>query len=202
MNSTNLSELLPWYVNNTLSADERAQVDAWLATSPEAKAELAALQQLAQQIKAEALPEASDLGWQRLKRDMRAAPTQRNWWRPGLAAAAVLVMGLQVAVITRPEPQLNMQLLNSGVATSQDATSPVSAPSWLVQIELDPALNWAQATELLTALNGRLVDGPGSAGLVRVLIPKQGEAFANKEALEDYLLALPGVNHAAVEAEF
>ena len=66
MNQQEFSELLPWYVNGTLSSNEQARVEAWLAQSSEARNELAVLQQLAHQIKSAAIPVASELGWQRL----------------------------------------------------------------------------------------------------------------------------------------
>src|SRR5262249_18489663 len=42
MNDRNLSDLLPGYALGALSEDEKAQVEAWLATSEEARAELRA----------------------------------------------------------------------------------------------------------------------------------------------------------------
>ncbi len=50
-NSAN--ELLPWYVNGTLSAEETALVEQCLAESEELQTELAALQKLAQAVQTE-----------------------------------------------------------------------------------------------------------------------------------------------------
>ena len=46
-----LSQLLPFYVNGTLGADETAQIDAALATSPALQEELAVIGRLAQGVK-------------------------------------------------------------------------------------------------------------------------------------------------------
>ena len=117
-----------------------------------------------------------------------------SWWKPGLAAAAAFVLCLQVVVLTRQAPEPNVHLLSAEFGS-------ISEPAWLIQLELDPALSWAHTTALLTTLNARLVDGPGSAGLVRILVAKNASAFKDRGALEDHLLTIPGVIHAAVEAE-
>ena len=40
MNNKRFEELLPWYVNGSLGAEDRAWVDAYLAQHPEARSEL------------------------------------------------------------------------------------------------------------------------------------------------------------------
>ena len=192
MNPHPAEELLPWYVNGSLSDTERAQVDAWLAESAEARAELAALQAIHRQVRSEALPPASELGWARLRRDLEA-PAQTHWWRPALAAAAGLVLCLQVVILARPAP--------TGMALLGGAVPAIEGSGWLVQLEFADDVSWGQLAEQLSALDARLVDGPGSVGLVRVFIPRISAAAADRAALEARLQSLPGVVHAAVEAE-
>lgn len=195
MKPEQFSELLPWYVNGTLSEAERRQVDDWLARSADARAELLALQQLRGQLRAEPVPLASDLGWARLRRDINAGTPVRQWWRPALAAAAGLVLCLQVVILARPAPDPGITLLSAG----QPA---IVGQGWLVQLELDDQLRWGALAGGLSALNARLVDGPGSAGLVRVFVARAGNDFADRAAVEAALARLPGVVHVAVEAEY
>lgn len=195
MKPDDLSELLPWYVNGTLSEAERRQVDHWLAQSAEARAELMALQKLRDQLRTEPVPPASDLGWARLKRDINVSAPARQWWRPALAAAAGLVLCLQIVILARPAPEPGITLLSAG----QPA---VMGQGWLVQLELDDQLRWGELAAGLSDLNARLVDGPGSAGLVRVFVAQAGNDFADAAAVEAALAKLPGVLHVAVEARY
>lgn len=54
-----LTELLPWYVNGTLAANDQAWVDSYLAEHPEARGELAWYRSLQAQIRADE-PQVSD----------------------------------------------------------------------------------------------------------------------------------------------
>lgn len=195
MKPNDLSELLPWYVNGTLAEEERAQVDAWLAQSPDARAELATLKAVHKQLHDQPVLPASDLGWARLKRDISATKPKRQWWQPALAAAAGLVVCLQVVILAQPAPEPTMTLLSAG-------SSAVAQEGWLVQLEIDDAISWGELAAALSGLNARLVDGPGSAGLVRVFVSKADSRFASREAVETQFSQLPGITHSAVEAEY
>ena len=92
-----LDLLLPWYVNGTLGAEERRQVEAYLERSRHARDEVDLLRALRQQVKDEKIENSpGDLGLQRLKRDIKQAAQQpgssdrmtgkvvsvAGWWRP------------------------------------------------------------------------------------------------------------------------
>lgn len=195
MNDDELVALLPWYANDTLDAEERGAVDALLQRSAEARAELAFIRQLARQVRTEPEVQASDLGWQRLKRDLKAKPefSANRWWRPGLAVAASLVVALQLAILVQPQETDNTQLLSQG-------TSQPLADHWLLQLEFREETSWQALSQLLLELDARLVDGPSSIGLVRIAVPA-GERFDSAEQLLQYLAAQRAVAHAALEGE-
>jgi len=195
MNDDELLALLPWYANGTLDEGERRAVDALLENSTEARAELAFTRQLAQQVQAEPPLQASDLGWQRLKRELKAEPAAAasRWWRPGLAVAASLAAALQVAILVQPEETDPMQLLGQGSARSR-------VNHWLVQLEFREETSWQALSELLLELDARLVDGPSSIGLVRIAVPT-GDRFDSPDQLLQHLEAQSAVVHAALENE-
>jgi len=68
MNENRLEQQLAWYVNGTLDDQERAEVDAWLAEHPEARAQLAELeflQETVAEVKADE-PQLDPQGFDRL----------------------------------------------------------------------------------------------------------------------------------------
>src|SRR5437867_6255467 len=98
--------LLPWNAKGRLEDDDRARVEAHLATCAECAAELALEQALAAEL-AE-LPLEADLGWARLRERMAAAPPlrrgrpqarRRNLATWGAGAAGICV-GALLGVIT------------------------------------------------------------------------------------------------------
>jgi len=64
-------DLAPWYVNGTASAADRAWVDAYVRSRPEARAELAWHALLQEKIRAEAPPVPPDAGLERLLHRIR-----------------------------------------------------------------------------------------------------------------------------------
>lgn len=191
-----LRALLPWYLNNRLEATERAEVERWLAASEQARAALAELEALApavraaeQQFNAAALP-PSDLGWARLQRSLAAEKPRRDWWKPGLAVAAALVLALQLNILLRPaqptqwwEPQGREQLPVLG--------------GYRVQLRFAEQARWTQIQQLLQEVDGVIVDGPSALGLIQVQIPPNSR-FANAQALLDWLRQQPQVQHVAL----
>ena len=167
-----LEKLLPWYANGTLSDDERREVEAYLERSAEARAELAFLQGLRQQVKEEAIGNSpGELGWRRLQREIKrdgagapAAPAvsaSPGWWRPAaIAAALVIVLQSAVLVGTWPgsEPQ---EMIPAGVPSGEAA---------VLQVTFAPDATEAQISDLLRAVRGNLVGGPSALGIYRVEI--------------------------------
>ena len=64
-------ELAPWYVNGTASAADRAWVDDYVCSHPEAHAELARYALLQEKIRADAPPVPPEAGLDRLLRRVR-----------------------------------------------------------------------------------------------------------------------------------
>ncbi|UTA48948.1 hypothetical protein L1F30_05225 [Simiduia sp. 21SJ11W-1] len=194
MNTEDLSELLPWYVNGSLTEAEKQRVDAWLAQSEQARAELAALRAIQQQIKHQGQAQASDLGWARLKRELNTPKAQPQWWRPAMASAAALVLCVQFIILARPAPAPDFTLLAAGQAGAL-------SNGWLIQLELDANLRWEDLAATLTQHHARIVDGPSSIGILRIFIAKAQPGYTDRSQVESALGEMPGVVHAAIEAE-
>lgn len=196
-----LLELLPWYLNGTLEAAERVRVDALLVRSAEAREALQSLRQLAAAVREEEQatnlrqPAPGDLGWARLQRSLRqetAATPRRDWWKPGLAVAAALVLALQIGILLRPAGTDSDWRLQSG-GTAQQLLS----GGYRVQLRFVEHAQWQQIRGLLLEVDGLLIDGPSALGLVQVHVPTDPR-FADGKALLLWLQQQPVVQHAAL----
>jgi len=160
---THLLSLLPWYVNGTLSAAEREQVEAHIATCVLCKEETEALRKLREGIKAvESQGQTpGELGLARLKHHIHAenaAHPARRWLMPALAAAAIII-------VAQAGLMLNMD------ATHRQHMQLMSGPTKAdIQVRLLPTARAEQIASLLQSIHGHIVDGPGALGIYHVRI--------------------------------
>jgi hypothetical protein len=215
MNTTSdqtLIELLPWYINNTLNAQQRADIDALLARSDDARRQLAELQALATAVKDQEqqfnndLGNSNELGWARLQKTIRSEPTsaaakpsQRDWWRPSLAAAAAVILALQLTIIYRDSlpsasSTLDWQTLNANNARQQQTMS----AGYRVQIRFVDKANWETIQDVLLSLNARLIDGPSTLGIVQIYVPENSKIFSSDKDLLQLLQQKAVIQHAAI----
>ena len=196
-----LRALLPWYLNGTLAADERARVEALLQRSAAAREELAGLRQLAPAVKqaeqqySNAHSAPAELGWARLQRSLQQEPAtaRRDWWKPSLAAAAALVVALQLGILMRPAPTDTDWQLQSG------GQQQVLSGGYRVQLRFVEHAQWQQVRGLLLEVDAVLVDGPSALGIVQVFVPAD-RRFADGQALLQWLQQQPVVQHVALLA--
>lgn len=194
-----LLELLPWYLNGTLEGAELAAVEALLLRSAEAREELEVLRRLAAAVREqEQAHEAPpfELGWARLQRSLqqeaRPAP-RRDWWKPALAAAAALVIALQLGILMRPAQVDSDWQLQSG------GSEQVLSGGYRVQLRFVEHAQWQQIRALLLELDAVLVDGPSALGVVQVHVPAD-KRFRDGQALLQWLQQQAVVQHAALLA--
>ncbi|MET1079839.1 MAG: hypothetical protein ABWY06_17645 [Pseudomonas sp.] len=201
-NEQALHELLPWYLNGTLETAEAAQVEAWLERSVEARSALEELRalasavRLAEQARQAETPPPSELGWARLQRSLQQEPRvapRRDWWKPSLAAAAALVVALQLGILMRPPAPMNDWTLQSGNSAQQQR-----GEGYRLQLRFVDQASWPQVRALLLDLDGLLVDGPSVLGTVQVHVPLDVKRFADGPALLTWLQQQPVVQHAAL----
>lgn len=197
-----LLELLPWYLNGTLTGSELAAVEALLLRSAEAREELEVLRRLAtavreqeQQCHGEQVP-PYEMGWARLQRSLQQesrGAARRDWWKPGLAAAAALVVALQLGILMRPaQVDSDWQLQGGG-------QEQLLSGGYRVQLRFVEHAQWQQIRALLLELDAVLVDGPSALGIVQLHVPAD-RRFADGQALLQWLQQQAVVQHAALLA--
>lgn len=174
-------ELLPWYVNGSLGAEDRAWVDRYLAEHPEAQAELDWYRSLSARLQdnAPAVPETIGLARaMTLIRGDRPSFAERVTAffgafgvRPVTAFAGLAIIALQGGFI--------LNLLN----TAQDdavelralrATTTDDRP--MLKLNFAPDAKEAEIRHLLMSVQGHLAGGPGQLGDYFVVVPAGKEA--------------------------
>ncbi|MDZ7736090.1 MAG: hypothetical protein U5P41_08295 [Gammaproteobacteria bacterium] len=148
------AELLPWYVNGTLSEDEKTRVDAYLDDYPEARKELELLRQVAAHSIEDQPEPPGELGLTRLRRDIRRQDhgkgSMSRWWRP-VAIAASLVLAVQSVLLIWPRDAGEYRLAGGTAAE--------------VQITFVPQASEQSIRALLQELGAEIVGGPGRLGV-------------------------------------
>ena len=184
-----LDLLLPFYVNGTLSAEERRQVEAYLERSRPARDEVELLRGLRQQVKDEAIENSpGELGLQRLKREIKQAEqappsgdrmsgrtiTVPSFWRP-LAVAACLVVMVQAGIM--------VGLGGFGGDDIVDiAGGPTDLSTPVLQVTFAPDATEEQIRELLLSAGASIADGPTALGIYQLRLV-DAEATSVDEAL-------------------
>lgn len=156
-----VQQLLPWFVNGTLSADETACVDAHLGECAECRDDLAAERLLAREVAL--LPLDVEDGWAGMATQLgpadengagrsRKVPTG---WVLGGAIAASLALAVTIGGTPRFfAPRLEFRTLGS--------PSPASTGQAIVMFRPDATAQQMQA--ILSAQGAKVVDGPTGAG--------------------------------------
>lgn len=165
-------ELLPWYLNGTLAADEGRRIEAHLVQCLRCRRELESQRALQAVLavddperaveraldRAHARIEELESGWRssaitaRLRRGWREA---RPWLRGALVAQLALVVALAVALIgERRAPEL--------YRTLGAASAPPGAGGARLSIVLSPAASEDELRGVLAEIGARIVErGPG-----------------------------------------
>lgn len=204
-------ELLPFYVNGTLSEADRAWVDDYLLQHPGAAAELRWYESLQTKLREDLPAVSSEIGLERAIRRIRtegpspvlarraagpsvvdrlrdffASITPQAVLRPALAGA-LAVVALQAVVI--------VQMTDEDDASQLRAIPPGSVieKGPYVKINFKPDAREADIRLLLVEAHGSLAAGPGQLGDYYVRVPEKQLA-----ALTDKLKASPIVDGVAV----
>lgn len=191
-----LDLLLPWYVNGTLGAEERRQVEAYLERSSHARDEVDLLRQLRRQVKDEKIENSpGELGLQRLKREIKQDVQQQpgsgdgmagrvvtvgSWWRP-LAVAACLAVVVQAGVMVG---------MNTGLIPTGNEVEVAGKSAAVLQVTFAPDATEQQIRDVLQTAGASIADGPTALGiynlrLVDAEITSVDEALAALRARGD-----------------
>ncbi|TMH71876.1 MAG: hypothetical protein E6H52_19505 [Betaproteobacteria bacterium] len=203
-------ELLPWYVNGTLGADDRGWVERYAAEHPEAQAQIDWCRGLQAQIRASEPQIAPALGLDRvLQRIRRERPMMvqrvRSWLgalaaapvagvaRPIGAVAALAIIVVQGGIIyqmRQDNSAQDEQLLRATKAMRVD-----EGP--LLRVNFSPDAREAEIRMLLVAAQATLAGGPGQLGDYYLRVPAGRESAAvdrlRREPIVQAVELVPGV---------
>lgn len=188
-----VQELLPWFVNGTLEADEAERVEAHLAGCAECRGELAAERQLAEGIAN--LPVDVEGSWEGLQERLdaeavgRLQPPPPPVWRkpvplvwalaaPVAAAAGVALFFVNVPLQTPTEPQYR----------ALGSSNPLQTANLIVQFEPNTRVSDMQLA--LSSSDARLVDGPTQTGAYLLRVDQSRRELALKRLRDNDLIAL------------
>ena len=173
-----LSLLLPWYLNDTLSRAERRAVEEHLGACAGCRQELEELSLLRQAVHDEAEPAPSPEAVRRLMervgayeegRRGRAGRRGLGAWLPAfslprpLAAAALGLLVIQAAVIAT--------LWLRGPGEFRALTAPPAPGEERILIAFEGSAPERAIRELLLGLEARVVEGPSPLGVYRLELP-------------------------------
>lgn len=167
--------LLPWYVNETLSSAERADVEGHLWLCPRCRAEVAWLKSLREHMQRLGRADVpSAFGRARVLRDIERRPRPR--WLPVALAATIALAALPpILLVDRfgsdaPIVPLGEHRSDGGV----------------LQIRFVPTASEAQIRRALRDAGAILIDGPSAIGVYRVRLTefKPAETAAIENAIE------------------
>ena len=155
-------DLLPWYVNGSLSATELADVESHIKDCKQCQQEitlLQAMQEVAGQ-EVDALP--TEFAWQRLRRDIRQLPVDekirtKNFWPWAAATAAMLIIVVQTAII-----------VDLGQLESTYTLAGLQAQGAIAQVRFHPESTEEDIRAALLAVEAEIVAGPGASGIYRI----------------------------------
>jgi hypothetical protein len=196
MNERRFDELVAFYVNGTLGADDRAWFESYLKDNPEAASELDWYRSLQRRIhdNAPAVPATIGLGKaMTLIRGDQPTFGERFMalfgflqMRPALALAGLAVIAVQGGVIL----QMYNTSYDDGIRAGK-TTIVKDAP--MLKINFAPDAKEADIRHLLMSVRGELAGGPGQLGDYFVVVPAGKEA-----AIADKLKSSPIVQAVAL----
>ena len=190
-------QLLPWYVNGTLEADESAMVEAHLVECAECRADLAAERVMAREVAA--LPLDVEHAWSMLSDRIEAAGPPRRLaepvpflrrkvaigWALGGPLAAAAAVAFAVAVVPgAPSP--------AGETYRALGSAPTAAPGNAL-VMFKPDARDVDLRSALTKAGARVVDGPTASGayVVRIAPASRAQALDDLRSMPQIVLAEP-----------
>lgn len=162
-----ITELLPWYINDTLDEDENRMVAEALEKNDDLKKEYELLKSISAVMKTEEIQTPGEIGLARLKRSMKASTQSSHQtmqksnattrWKFAAIAASLLLI-IQVSFT-----------LNQ--TSDQDYYQPLGSENKLqdtIVVTFSPIATEQQIREILLASHAKIVDGPSAAGIYRI----------------------------------
>jgi hypothetical protein len=165
-------ELLPWFVNGTLTDDERVGVERHVRNCLPCRVALQEQHQLAGHLKQQpTVPLSAEVGFEQLLAEIDAARRPQRMVRTQRLARFAGITALAASLV------LAVWLVTFGGDTRRDATFVTASQSGDAYVGLDivfaPEVSEAELRALIQGIDGVIVDGPSEVGRYRVRLPGQ-----------------------------
>jgi hypothetical protein len=190
-------ELIPWYVNGSLPAEQAEEVLAYSKTCPACAAEIGRQQRLAKEVvKIDPFDVPLSRSWNNLRAQIEAEDNAKslvsNFWQRfgwlqggiiGLAASTFIAVGI-----------VSIQPVNNDFDT---LTSQNFAATQIIKFQVISGIDVNQITALLSTFDTTFVSGPSETG---VYLAAVSEA-ANTQSVADALMTTEEIIFAAPEVD-
>ncbi len=202
-----LRALLPWYVNGTLDASTRQDMELELQQSPALRSELVWLTMLRSQVRdltqAECSPRSDDAGLDSLmalihgEQSGKVTPLRKNTWAWVAAARKMpLSMGIAAAIVLSQAVIIGALLDKSSGDLKPMSGGTAVVGGQMLQLTFKPQATEGEIRALLAAVQGEIVAGPGALGVYVVRVPdNQGQhallSLRNGTTVVDSVVLLP-----------
>ena len=183
MSNERFAELLPWYVNGSIGAADRAWVDSYLTDHPDARAELAWYQSLQKRIQETVPAVPSTIGLTKAMNLIRGdRPTLAERisaffgdfaLRPAVTFALLGIVIVQGGVVANLMGRSNDDEI---AMRAMHAQTVEEGP--LVKVNFAPDARESDIRLLLVSVQGTLAGGPGQLGDYYVRVPAGKEEQA------------------------
>ena len=180
--STHPADLLPWFVNNTLSDKDRLEVESHVKTCLHCQQEVLLLQRMRAHVKELPVESPGDIGLNRLLHQVRNEKKPkplpvRSWtekWRTSLAIAASLIICIQAGLLMDAWYLSKPMIPLSGTQQSH----------LVLQVSFVPTATEAEIRESIHTVNGTVIDGPSALGIYRIRL---NPSMTSKQHLEQII---------------
>ncbi len=181
-----IEELLPFYVNETLSNHEFNLVKNRIEQSPDLQAEVHYLKKLRKSIQSKVIVNSpGEFGLNRLKKEIAKQSTNDNrrylWWKP-VAICASIALAALVSLNTITYFSSDQGFIVAG--SESDIDTPV------LQVIFRAEATEGEIRRTLREFNLSIVDGPSALGLYRIRLIKD----VTDQQLVDILATLKSRN--------
>jgi len=174
--SNNVNELLPFYVNGSLSDDETSAVEAALASEPTLATEVTALRLIRDEMQADDnIVSPGEFGLARLMRDIEKtpAPVRRGGLMSYLAVAAVAAFASVAVASLLTGPQNTAEYTLAGAGTDQSH----------ILVGFAEGVSVADISAALATSGLEITGGPSALNLFTLGLQDEGDLSAALETL-------------------
>lgn len=182
----NFTEWLPWYVNGTLNAKDRAEMDAYLAKSPLARGEVQYYERMAETMKRRAENIPADIGLAQTLQRIKVSPktqttsaaTRRaepdtdepswfqrllngGWMKPALGCAMAVIVAQGVLLVQQRDDAI---VYRGKPSMTDGKTTGAKAEATYLRVVFKPNATEGELRLLLASTNAWIAGGPGQSG--------------------------------------